>query len=65
MKWVWTWVILTIALVFIGTAIRSLNFKDNVSVGIFTVIIIIISAVGSLWLLLYVWEVNEISKINF
>ena len=58
MKWVWTWVILTIALVFIGTAIRSLNFKDNFSVAIFTVIIIIISAVGSLWLLLYVWEVN-------
>ena len=58
MKWVWTWVILTIALVFIGTAIRSLDFKDNFSVAIFTVIIIIISAVGSLWLLLYVWEVN-------
>jgi len=58
MKWVWTWIILTIALVFIGTAIKSLNFKDNVSVAIFTVIIIIISAVGSLWLLQYVWEIK-------
>ena len=56
MKWVWTWVIVTIALSFIGTAIRSLNFKEDVSVAILTVIIIIISSVGSLWLLLIVWE---------
>ena len=58
MKWVWTWIILTIALVFIGTTIRSLDFKGNLSVAIFGVIIIIISAIGSLWLLQYVWEIK-------
>ena len=58
MKWVWTWIILAIALVFISTVIRSLDFKGNLSVAIFSVIIILISAVGSLWLLLYIWEVK-------
>ena len=58
MKWVWTWIIVVIALVFISTALRSLDFKENITVAIFTLLIIILSSFGALWLLLIVWDVK-------
>lgn len=60
MKWVWTWVILSLGLAFIANILRSIDFKGDLSVAIFGVIIIIITTVGSLWLLQYVWELNII-----